>query len=108
MELDELYRRRSTMGHNPNKPHRVHFYLMLYIEQGEGAQFIDFKHYPFTKGSFIFINKNQIQAFSLNNKIQGKVILFTQTCIEQIQINMNVSIFSLNHLNISYYPHFYT
>ncbi len=96
------------MSHNPNKPHRVHFYLMLYIEQGEGAQFIDFKHYSFTKGSLIFINKNQIQAFSLNNKIQGKVILFIQTYIEQIQTNMNVSIFSLNHLNISYCHIFHT
>ena len=106
IELNELYHRRSKMDHDPNKPHRVHFYLMLYIEQGEGTHFIDFKHYPFTTDSFIFINKNQIQAFSLNNEIKGEAVLFTETYIEQIQTNMNVSAFSHNHLNISHCPVF--
>ncbi len=106
IELDELYYRRSNMEHDPNKPHRVNFHVLLYIEQGKGTHFIDFNHYPFTKGSFLFINENQIHAFSLNNKIQGKVVLFTKEYIEKIQTNMNVSVFSPSHLNISYCPVF--
>lgn len=106
IELNELYHRRSKMNHDPNKPHRVHFYLMVYIEEGEGTHFIDFNHYPFGKGSFIFVKINQIQAFSLNNKIQGKMVVFTEAYIEQIQTNMNVSAFSPSHLNVSNYPVF--
>jgi AraC-like DNA-binding protein len=106
IELNELFHRRSKMDHDPNKPHRVYFYLMLYIEQGEGSHFIDFNHCPFTKGSFIFINKNQIQAFALNSNIKGQAILFTEAYIEQIQTNMNVSAFSPAHLHTSYSPVF--
>lgn len=104
--LDELYARRLNMNHNPNKPHRVHFYLMIYIEQGEGTHFIDFNQYLFKKGSFIFINKNQIQAFSLHDKIKGKAVLFTESYIDKIQTNMNMSVFSKSHVNIFQKPVF--
>jgi len=102
IELDELYHRRFKMEHDPNKPHRVHFSLMLYIEQGEGSHFIDFNHYPFSKGSFIFVNKNQIQAFALNEHIKGKLVLFTDSFIEHVQTNMNMPALSLNHFHIAY------
>ena len=31
--LDELYARRLNMNHNPNKPHRVHFYCPKYASE---------------------------------------------------------------------------
>jgi len=104
--LDELYKRRYEMDHDPNKAHRVHFYLMIYIEEGEGTHFIDFKDYTFTKGSFIFVNKNQIQAFSLDSNIRGKAVLFTEAYIEQIQSNMNIAVFPQNYKNASHEPIF--
>jgi hypothetical protein len=102
VEIDELYHRRLKMDHDPNAPHRVHFSLMIYIEQGEGVHFIDFSQYPYSKGSFIFISKNQIHAFSLNEKIKGKLIIFTDSFIENIQTNMNMPAFSLKHFHIAY------
>lgn len=106
IDLDELFRRRLNLDHDPNNPHRVHFNLMLFIEEGTGTHFIDFNHYPFKKGSIIFINKNQIHAFSLDNKTRGKAVIFTDTFVEQVQTNMNVSTFSPTHFSISYYPVF--
>jgi hypothetical protein len=102
IELDKLYTRKTKMDHNPNQPHRVHFNLIIYIEQGKGTHFIDFKHYPFMEGDLIFINQNQIHAFPLNNKIKGKAVLFTKICIENIQTNINMSGFLLN--DICHYP----
>jgi len=106
VELDELYDRRLKMDHDPNQPHRVHFSLMIYIEQGEGTHFIDFNSYPFSKGSFIFVNKNQIQAFALNENIKGKLVLFTESFIDKVQTNMKVSAHSLNHFHTAYSPIF--
>lgn len=106
IDLHELFRRRLNLDHDPNNPHRVHFNLMLFIEEGAGTHFIDFDRYPFEKGSILFINKNQIHAFSLNSKTRGKAVIFSETFVERVQTNMNVSIFSPTHFSISYLPIF--
>lgn len=103
-ELSDLLLRATD--HDPSKPHRVGFYLLIYIEEGQGKHFIDFNGYEFKAGSFIFINKNQIQAFDLSNKPKGKMILFTSEFVEEIQANMRVQMFSPTYLMSAYSPVF--
>lgn len=106
IDLETLYQRRQTMETPYTSPHRVNFYVMLYIECGEGNHLIDFSPFPFAAGSFIFINKGQVHAFDFSHKLQGKAIVFTDDFLAKVQANMNVSLFSPLYLSKRYYPVF--
>lgn len=106
IDLETLYQRSKTMQIPVTTPHRLDFTVLLYIEHGEGNHLIDFNPYPFSSGSFIFINKGQVHAFDFSQQLQGKAIVFTDEFISKIQANMNVSVCSPLYLNSRYYPVF--
>lgn len=106
IELDSIYSRAPISTDDPSKPHRVDFYILIYISEGSGKHFIDFKLYPYKTGSFIFINKEQIQSFDFVNKPSGKVILFNQAFVDQISSKLRLPIFSLDYLLNHYLPVF--
>jgi len=103
IELDSLYNRLPTLAHNPSTPHRIGFYCLIYITKGSGTHFIDFNNYPYEESSFIFLHKNQVHAFDLINRPQGKAILFTQAFVDSIGVNIRVPIITSN-LIPSYAP----
>ncbi len=106
IELDELYTRIDNLEHNPSAAHRVDFYILIYVNKGKGNHFIDFNHYPFSSGSFIFVNKDQIHAFDLQQNLRGKVVLFNQQFIDEISSKLRMPIFSLDYLINTYVPVF--
>jgi AraC family transcriptional activator of pobA len=106
INLEQLYQCKESLDHNPTLPHRVDFNLIIYIEEGEGAHLIDFVNYPYESGSFIFIQKSQVHAFDFSHKPKGKVLLFTQTFINQALTNMRLPGFTPTHLEYAYQPVF--
>lgn len=91
-------------SHSPQKPHRITFFMMVYIEQGSGVHMVDFKQYPFESGSIIFVRREQVQAFDLSQKPSGKVILFTQAFLDQVHANMRLPSYTPTHLNQTHSP----
>ena len=82
LPLLELYQRdQGLLDHSISLPHRVNFPLIIFITKGKGNHFIDFKKYPFQKGSIIFIAKEQVQSFEIKPDIEGFIILFTENFI---------------------------
>lgn len=106
IDLDSIYSRAPTLANDPTKPHRVDFYLLIYITHGQGSHFIDFNHYPYQQGSFILINKDQIQCFDLINKPKGKVIIFNQAFVDEISNKLRIPLFSQHYLLNTYLPVF--
>lgn len=106
VDLENLYQRRKTLDHSPEKPHRTDFNLLIYIDKGEGEHFIDFSHRAFAGGTFIFVREQQVHAFDFSNQLQGKAILFTNGFIEAIQNSMEMPAFSPAYLNRNYSPVF--
>jgi len=106
LDLDTLYKRMSLCKHDPSLPHRIKFHTLIYITQGEGAHFIDFNKHPYQAGSFIFVNKNQIHAYDLANRPQGKVMFVTQEFIDTIHANIRLPFFTPTHLVSAYLPVF--
>lgn len=106
IDLSSVFSRKEELEHDPLKPHRVSFYLLIYIEEGQGKHFIDFNEYEFHAGSFIFINKNQVHAFDLSQQPKGKMILFTSEFVDELQANMRIPMFAPTYLNTSYSPVF--
>lgn len=107
IDLDEdLYQRRHSLDHDPSKPHRTSFHILIYVAEGSGAHFIDFAPRPFADNHFIFVRENQIHAFDFTNPLHGKAILFTNDFVESIQKSMAMPVFSPVYLNKHYSPVF--
>lgn len=76
--------------HNPFRPHRLRFYAILFIRQGEGIHFIDFKKYNYQRGSIVFIAKEQVHAFEKNLDRKASFLLFTETFLERSSLGSNL------------------
>lgn len=58
-------------------PHRLDFYSLIYISQGEGLHMVDTKPFRYQSGSLFLIARHQIHHFILNDHSEGYVMTFT-------------------------------
>ncbi|MGQ1908814.1 AraC family transcriptional regulator [Marinifilum sp. RC60d5] len=79
--------------------HRIEYYTLILITNGEGWHFIDYEKHYLKKGSLLFISKNQVQKFEKESELKGKVILFTDNFLQK---NLQYTYFK-NHVNIFNY-----
>lgn len=104
IELEELSVLAESSAHDPQRPHRVNFYGLLHITAGEGEHMVDFRKVGFGPSSVIFVQPEQVQAFDLSCRPQGRVLLFTQAFLDQVHANMRLPNFTPTHLNPRYQP----
>ena len=83
MTLRELFHRPIPRDHDPEQPHRLMFYALLYIAKGNGHHFVDFKDYPFEDGAVITIAKGQVHSFKRNLDNEGFILLFTEAFLDK-------------------------
>ncbi|GAA6138134.1 helix-turn-helix domain-containing protein [Arenicella sp. 4NH20-0111] len=98
LDIEDLSCR--TLDHDPQRPHKVGFFQVIYFESGEGQHMIDFEDYGFSSGTVIFVFPEQIHAFDFSNKPKGKVLLFTHRFLDQVLHSTRLpdhSPFNLNH-----------
>ena len=67
IKLEELLRR--DLDHDLTLIHKVNFYLIFLITEGEGEHVIDFNHYSYKKGTLLTIRKDQVHKFFKSNSI---------------------------------------
>lgn len=60
-----------------SSPHRAEFYHIFWIQKGVAEYYIDFEPVTIKAGSFLFINKDRVQAKDNKSKHDGKLLLFT-------------------------------
>lgn len=58
-------------------PHRAEFYHIFWVQKGTAEYFIDFEPVKVTGPSFLFVNKDRVQAIDTGSKHDGKLLLFT-------------------------------
>ena len=87
IKLDEFFNDRLDM--DSFVPHRINFYIILFITDGNGTHHIDFKPYNYEKGSVLFIGKNQIHSWNNRNNVNGYLVLFTEKFLFKNQIKFN-------------------
>jgi len=80
----------ADLNHNPFRPHRIRFYAILFILEGEGVHTVDFKTYPYQKGSIIFISKEQVHAFEKSWERKAYFLLFTEEFLEKGSLGSNL------------------
>lgn len=66
----------KNMDHSPYEHHLVEFYLIIFVEDGQGIHTVDFIEYECKAGSILTIRKDQINKFSLSKVLKGKMLLF--------------------------------
>jgi len=87
----------SYKDHNPFKPHRLKFNVILFIINGKnGIHNIDFEDHTFSKENIILVAKEQIHAFvDLPRSHEGFFLLFT----EELFLELGASYpYLINHL----------
>ncbi|MEM6380745.1 MAG: helix-turn-helix transcriptional regulator, partial [Bacteroidota bacterium] len=97
IQLEELAHRKN-LQHSPFQLHLVRFYLLLIVEEGQGAHTIDFTSYPIERGSIVTIRKDQIQRFHQSKSLKGQMLLFTDdflvSYLEQLEALKSLQLFN--------------
>ena len=104
IDLEDLAQRQFESD-DPQLPHRLTFFTLIYIEKGTGAHQLDFTTYPYSDGSFIFVQRGQVQAFDFTGGLKGKILIFTQHFLDQVHTNMRLPNYTPTHLNSHHNPH---
>ncbi|MEM1324259.1 MAG: helix-turn-helix transcriptional regulator [Bacteroidota bacterium] len=73
----EQFFQRQDLDHRPDQTHLVEFYILLFIEEGQGQHTIDFTDYDCRKGSLLSIRKDQLHKFVHSDSLKGALLLFT-------------------------------
>lgn len=69
----------TTNSHiNLETPHRLNFNSIVIVIEGEGEHIVDFKTYPYKKGTVLFVAKNQVTSFKLNSNMNSYILEFTE------------------------------
>ena len=58
------------------EPHRHDYYHIMYIKQGVGEHYIDFKTYDIQPKSFFFISPGQVHSLQVSANVSGYVLSF--------------------------------
>jgi len=97
IKLEQLYQR-TDLDHSIEKHHKVEFYILLFIEKGNGFHTIDFTEYECSKGTILTIRKDQIQKFTRSPNLKGSLLIFTNeflvSYLEKVEAQKTMLLFN--------------
>lgn len=88
--LNTLFSRKDKLTYLLDRPHRVDFYLILFITKGIGVHSVDGQRCEYHEGSMLFISKGQVHAFDVHSDTDGFVILFTESFLSKNLIHSDI------------------
>ncbi|MGQ1908969.1 AraC family transcriptional regulator [Marinifilum sp. RC60d5] len=89
---DEL----NPSDHSPYLPHRLNFYAILIITEGEVNHVVDFKVYNLREGDVMVISKGQIHAFEKDADYKGYLVVFSEAFMQKYMAQASIA--RINHL----------
>lgn len=97
VKLEELLKK-GAIDHSPMQLHKVEFYIVFFIAEGQGYHTIDFTDYKYKKGTVLTIRKDQIHKFSNGNQPKGYLLLFTDEFLirylEESEVQKSMQLFN--------------
>ena len=105
--LEELYDRQSRIDHKITDPHKIGFYLLLYIESGSGIHTVDFEPFQVEPHTLAIISKHQINQFDERLPLKGYIILITEEFIHRSLFDLEGAITNLLFEPITTQAHFF-
>lgn len=64
---------------------RLNFWIILYITEGSGYHYVDFQKYSYKKGDIIFVQKNQVHRFLVNDDVKGYAVHINEPFFYRIE-----------------------
>ncbi len=58
--------------------------MIIYITEGSGHHYIDFKCYPYKKGDVLFVQKNQVQRLNQRD-VEGYILNINEPFFYRIE-----------------------
>lgn len=102
IKLDYFFNEQSSI--EIANPHKINFYIILFITEGKGKHNIDFKTYEYKKGSILFVKKDQVHAWVQSKNIDGFLVLFTEEYLYNNQIKFQDISYTYPYNNSLYEP----
>lgn len=97
IKLEQLFER-SFIDHSPQKLHKVDFFILFLITEGQGYHTIDFTDYKYETGTVITIRKDQIHKFFKGNNSKGHLLLFKDeflvSYLEKLEAQKSLQLFN--------------
>lgn len=99
--IRSLFSRFKKLSPPPDRFHRIEFYTIMFVTNGNGVHFIDFQPLDYRKGSIIFISKGQVHAYGITAETEGYIILFTDSFLSKNLIHSDLlSLYRLYNHNL--------
>ena len=76
--IEKIAQNKGNISHNPEQPHQLKFYNLIFFTQGTGKHFVDFNWYPVQQNSLVYLTKEQVNAFEFSEQLKGYCIIFTE------------------------------
>ncbi len=96
VELNELLNR--ELDHDLTTIHRVEFYHIFLITEGDGSHTIDFTEYSYETATLFTLRKNQLHCFNRSNNANGFLLLFTEDFLlshfNKIEVSKSIQLFN--------------
>lgn len=78
LKIEDVFSFKPGSKKNPFKPHRINFYAVLLLVEGEMTHEVDFVKYKMKNGDCLFISKGQIHLFDHSPTYKGYGLIFTE------------------------------
>lgn len=76
--IEKIAREKEQYSHNPELPHQLKFFNLIFFTEGNGRHFIDFTWFPVKENTLVYLTKEQINAFDFSENLRGFCIIFTE------------------------------
>lgn len=93
---DFISRLKTPIDHNPFQAHRLNFFIILIITDGNVRHSIDFETHNLQAGDVMVISKGQIHAFDEHSQYKGYLLLFTEEFMYKYVAKSTIA--QINHL----------
>lgn len=97
LKLEALLQR-TDLDHSIEQLHKVEFFMLILITEGQGYHTIDFTDYKLEKGTLITVRKDQIHKFFRSKNIKGFILLFTDdflvSYLEKVETQKSLQLFN--------------
>ena len=82
--------------HSPFLPHRLNFYAILIIMEGEVNHVVDFQVHTLRAGDVMVISKGQVHAFEEGANYKGYLVVFSEAFMQKYMAQSAIA--RINHL----------
>lgn len=89
VSIDKIAKQKKDIEHDPELPHQLKFYNLIFFTEGTGKHFVDFEWFPVQQNTLVYLTKEQVTAFEFSENLKGYCMVFTETYFVECFSNLS-------------------